>query len=141
VSDIFIDSVATGFVGSQRVSLDNSGAQIRCPSRQLSPAALFRDGQLVTFAVDTPVSMDGSVAGSLADVFVRDRIACTTRLMSKSTGNAPGTSSSDQPSISPNGRFVVFRSFAPNLVAVPSGSRIYVRDRQASSTSIMPLPP
>jgi Tol biopolymer transport system component len=74
-------------------------------------------------------------------VFVRDRLAGTTRLMSKSTANVAGTSSSDQPSISPGGRFVAFRSFSGNLVAAPSGSRIYVRDRQANTTTNMPLPP
>lgn len=139
--DIFIDSAADGFVGAERISVTDGEQQIGGPSRRLSPAALSADGRLVAFAVDTPVSIDGSVAGTLEDVFVRDRVAGTTRLMSKSTGNVAGTGSSDQPAISPNGRFVVFRSFSTNLVAMPTGSRIYVRDRQAGTTSNMPLPP
>jgi MYXO-CTERM domain-containing protein len=43
--------------------------------------------------------------------------------------------------ISPSGRYVVFRSFSTNLVTSPSGSRIYVRDRQENTTTNMPLPP
>lgn len=140
VADIFIDSAAAGFAGAERISVTDAGSQILGPSRQLSPAAVSSDGRLVVFAVDTPVSIDGSVAGTLEDVFVRDRLAGTTRLISKSTANVAGTSSSDQPSIAPGGRFVAFRSFSPNLVAVPSGSRIYVRDRQAGTTTNMPLP-
>jgi hypothetical protein len=79
--------------------------------------------------VDTPVSIDGSNAGTLEDVFVRDRMLETTSLMSKSTAGVAGSSSSDMAAISPNGRYVVFRSFSTNLVASPSGSLIYVRDR------------
>lgn len=139
--DIFVDSAAGGFVGAERVSVTDAGLQIQGPSRRLSPSALSSDGRLVVFAVDTPVSIDGSVAGTLDDVFVRDRDAGTTRLISKSTANVAGTSSSDQPSISPGGRFVAFRSFADNLVGAPSGSRVYVRDREAGTTSNMPLPP
>jgi MYXO-CTERM domain-containing protein len=43
--------------------------------------------------------------------------------------------------ISPNGRYVVFRSFSSYLTSNPSGSRIYVRDRQNGMTTNMPLPP
>jgi Tol biopolymer transport system component len=61
--------------------------------------------------------------------------------VSKSTAGVAGTGSSDMAAISPSGRFVVFRSFSTNLVASPSGSLIYVRDRQQNTTSNMPLPP
>ena len=139
--DIFIADAQDAFASPQRASVTGSGAQIAGPSRALSPNALSADGRLLVFAVDTPVSLDGSDAGTLEDVFVRDRIAGTTQLVSKSTAGAAGNSSSDQPAISPNGRYVAFRSFSSNLVAGASGSRIYLRDRQAGATSNMPLPP
>jgi Tol biopolymer transport system component len=90
--------------------------------------------------VATPVSIDGSNPGIGGDVFVRDRTLGTTSLISKSTAGVAATSSSDEVAISPNGRYVVFRSFATNLVASSSGSRIYVRDRQNDTTTNMPLP-
>ena len=140
-ADIFIADALDAFATPQRVSLNDAGLQIDGPSRALSPNALSADGRLVVFAVDTPVSLDGSNAGTLEDVFVRDRTAGTTRLISKSSAGQAGNSSSDQPSISPNGRYVAFRSFSSNLVAAPSASAIYVRDRQTGITSNMPLPP
>jgi Tol biopolymer transport system component len=140
--DIFVGD-ATNLFASQpeRVSVDNAGAQIDGYSRALSPSAISSDGRYVAFAVDTPVSIDGSNAGTLEDVFVRDRVAETTSLISKSTAGVAGDSSSDMAAISPSGRYVVFRSSSTNLVPSPSGSRIYVRDLQESTTTNMPLPP
>lgn len=139
--DIFIADVEDAFATPRRASVDGAGGQINGPSRALSPNALSADGRLLVFAVDTPVPLDGSNAGTLEDVFVRDLAAGTTRLLSKSSAGVAGNSSSDQPSISPNGRYVAFRSFSSNLVPAASGSRIYLRDRQAGTTGTMPLPP
>ena len=52
--DIFVGTASNYFASpSQRVSVDDSGAQINGPSRALSPAALSSDGRYVAFAVDT----------------------------------------------------------------------------------------
>ena len=140
--DIFVGDALGGFAGApERISVDDGEAQIAGPSRALSPSAISSDGRLVAFSVDTPVSIDGSNAGTLEDVFVRDRTAGTTRLVSKASNGSAGNSSSDQAAISPNGRFVAFRSFSSNLVVASSGSRIYVRDLQLGTTTNMPLPP
>ncbi|RIL08034.1 MAG: hypothetical protein DCC71_00860 [Proteobacteria bacterium] len=139
--DIFVADANDLFSTPQRVSVTGAGVQIDGPSRALSPSAISADGRYVAFAVDTPVSIDGSNAGTLEDVFVRDRVAGTTSLVSKSTAGVAGSSSSDMAAISPSGRFVAFRSFSSNLVTSASGSRIYVRDRQQGATTNMPLPP
>jgi Tol biopolymer transport system component len=140
--DIFVSDAATLFAGQpERVSVNNGGAQINGYSRALSPSAISSDGRFVAFAVDTPVSIDGSNAGTLEDVFVRDRTLGMTSLISKSTAGVAGSNSSDEAAISPSGRYVVFRSFSTNLVANRSGSLIYVRDRQNETTTNMPLPP
>jgi len=139
--DIFVGDALNLFAAEpERISVNNSGAQINGPSRALSPSAISGDGRFVVFAMDTPVSIDGSNAGTLEDVFVRDRVAATTSLISKSTAGVAGAGSSDKAAISPSGRYVVFRSFSSNLVPGPSDSRIYVRDRQNGTTSNMPLP-
>ena len=139
--DIFVYNTGNGALS--RVSLDNSGAQINGPSRLPSTQSISFDGRYVVFAVDTPVSIDGSNPNTLEDVFVRDRSLGTTSLVSRASGasGVAGGNSSDSGAISPNGRYVAFRSFATNLVAAPSGSRIYLRDRQTLETSNMPLPP
>jgi Tol biopolymer transport system component len=139
--DIFVWDAENRLSPPELVSVDSAEVQINGPSRPLSPSAISADGRYVAFAVDTPVSIDGSNAGTLEDVFVRDRVAGTTSLISKSTGGVAGGSSSDSPAISPGGRFVVFRSFSTNLVPNPTGSRIYLRDREQNVTVDMPLPP
>lgn len=138
--DIFVADAENPTAQPERISVNNGGAQIEGPSRALSPSSISEDGRYVAFAVDTPVSIDGSNAGTLEDVFVRDRVADTTELISKSTAGVAGSSSSDSPAISPSGRFVVFFSFSTNLAPSPSGSRIYLRDRQENETFNMPLP-
>jgi Tol biopolymer transport system component len=140
--DIFVGDAQDLFASPpERVSVGDGGVQIEGYSRALSPSAISSDGRYVAFAVDTTVSIDGSNAGTLEDVFVRDRTLETTSLMSKSTAGIAGSGSSDMAAISPNGRYVVFRSFSTNLVASLSGSLIYVRDRQENTTTNMPLPP
>ena len=140
--DIFVADAANLFADPpERVSVTSSEAQIEGYSSALSPSAISSDGRYVAFAVNENVSIDGSSTGNLEDVFVRDRVNGTTNLISKSTAGVPANSSSDMAAISPNGRFVVFRSFASNLVASPSGSRIYLRDRDENTTTDMPLPP
>ncbi len=49
------------------------------------------------------------------DVFVRDMVAGTTRLVSQSTGGVLSNAASDYPSISGDGRFVAFQTAASNL--------------------------
>jgi Tol biopolymer transport system component len=139
--DIFVADATNLASQLERVSVTGAGVQINGPSRALSPAAISADGRYVAFSVDTPVSIDGSNAGTLEDVFLRDRTLQTTTLVSKSTTGVAGGSSSDMASISPLGRFVVFRSFSTNLVPSPTGSRIYLRDLQEGITANMPLPP
>jgi MYXO-CTERM domain-containing protein len=140
--DIFVGDAANLFaVAPELISVDDNDLQINGYSSPLSTSAISSDGRYVAFAVDTPVSIDGSNAGTLDDVFVRDRLDGTTRLISKSTAGVAGNSSSDMAAISPSGRYVVFRSFSTNLVANASGSRIYLRDRQEGGTTTdMPLP-
>jgi len=136
--DIFIVNVDGGMLGStERVSVDSNEAQISGYSRALSNNALSGDGRYVVFAADAAI--DGANSGNLEDVFIRDRTAGTTSLVSKFSNGAPFTTSSDQPSVSPNARFVVFRSFQTG--AGIGASRIFLRDRQLGTTVNIPAPP
>lgn len=136
--DVFIVSVDGGVLGpAERISVDSSEAQIPGFSRVLSNNAVSGDGRFVAFAADAAI--DGANAGNLEDVFVRDRTAGTTSLISKFSNGNVFTTSSDQASISPNARFVVFRSFQTG--AGIGTSRIFLRDRQQSTTLNIPAPP
>jgi Tol biopolymer transport system component len=70
-----------------------------------------------------------------ADVFVRDRVLHTTRRVSVGVhGQSDGRSL--QPSISPDGRYVAFVSYADNLVPGDTNkvSDVFVRDRKLYKT-------
>jgi hypothetical protein len=77
--------------------------------------------------------------GGVQQVYLRDRNAAATSRISESAAGIAGASLSDQAAISPSGRYVVFRSFATNLVTGAS-SRVFVRDRQAGTLAAAPLP-
>jgi Tol biopolymer transport system component len=74
------------------------------------------------------------------DVFVRDLIENTTALVSvNQAGNNGGNSVSSVPSISADGRFIAFRSFATDLTQIDNTpqSDIYVRDLAKRVTKLV----
>jgi Tol biopolymer transport system component len=71
-------------------------------------------------------------------VFVRDRVARTTRMVSVSTSGRKGNADSFDPSISADGRFVAFDSYASNLVPHdPWAQDVFVRDLVAHTTRLV----
>ncbi len=134
--DVFVRD----FTGNttERVSVGAGGAQLSQDSLALSPQSISADGRRVVFA--NGEALDGANAGNTSDIYLRDRTAGTTTLISKSSAGVAANSSSDQAAISPDGRFVAFRSFATNLTPGGQISRVFVRDRQATTTTQVPLP-
>ncbi|NLF73514.1 MAG: cadherin-like domain-containing protein, partial [Candidatus Anammoximicrobium sp.] len=105
--------------------------------------SLSADGRYVAFA-STASNLVAGVTDSneTTDVFVRDMVAGVTRLVSVSTaGNAAANGDSESPLISGDGRFVVFRSNATDLVpGFPAGSttyQIYRADLQTGTVELV----
>lgn len=100
------------------------------------------DGRYVLFAsIATGITQESDTNGNI-DVFLRDTITNTTRLVSASTaGNSTGNNLSEPGSISADGRYVAFSSTATDLVAqtVPAGGAAYVRDMQTNMTRVISL--
>jgi Tol biopolymer transport system component len=96
--------------------------------------AISADGRFVAFASNATNLVPGDTNG-VPDIFVHDRqTGATTRVSVDSAGNQ-GNSNSEIPSISADGRFVVFDSFATNLV--PGGTvdlQIFLHDRASGHT-------
>lgn len=109
--DVFVHDLVTG--ETTRVSIASDGLQANGPSGAPSISA---DGRFVAFysEADNLVGDDDNGEG---DVFVRDRETKETFRVSVSSGGGEGTGKSSEPAISDDGRFVAFRSAAPNLVA------------------------
>lgn len=109
-ADIFVHDTRTGT--TERVSVDSNGGQGDGASYW---PALSADGALAAFATYA----DGFAAGDTngeEDVFVRDRVAGTTRLVSVDCAGVIGDAGSFSPGLTPDGRFLAFTSEASNLV-------------------------
>jgi Tol biopolymer transport system component len=135
--DIFIRRLAAG--QTRLVSVRASVAQTG-DDTSFAPA-IDATGARVAF-----VSMASNLApfdinGGTRDVFVRDTIAGTTTLVSRSTGatGVSGNNSAGRPSISADGTRVAFESLASDLVPgdINSGYDIYVRDIPAATTELV----
>ena len=127
--DIFVYDQQTG--ETTRVSESSSGEQGALPSYGVSINA---DGRYVAFssAADNLVSGDTNNA---TDVFVHDRQNRNTVRVSVSSGGDEG--SGTNPSISADGRFVMFESGATNLVPGDTNGSVdvFVHDRLSGATS------
>lgn len=137
VECVYVKDLQTGAV--ELVSRTTGGA---CPSAgALSNTAhsMSADGRNVLFQSNGGDIVAG-VAGGTIQVYLRDRTAGTTELVSAGVGGAAANSQSDLGAISPSGRFVSFRSFATNLGGAGFVSRVYVRDRVAGTTTPIPFP-
>jgi Tol biopolymer transport system component len=143
VRDIFVHDRATGT--TERVSVSSSGAQSTGASGGSNGAtndvatiapAISADGRFVAFESVATNLVHGDTNGQ-PDVFVRDRQTATTERVSLSSKGAQANRfSSRADAISGDGRFVVFSSWASNLVPGDTNDRIdiFVRDRQSGTT-------
>lgn len=111
---------------TERVSVDDAGAGADGFSYSRS---ISRDGRYVAF--DSSASnLPGGTDLSRSNAYVRDLRSGTTRLVSAGAGGGPADDSSFEPSISRDGRYVAFRSYASNLVPGDTNERadVFVRD-------------
>src|SRR6266508_2632853 len=97
---------------TERVSVDSAGNE--ADSHSFDPS-ISDDGRFVAFssAADNLISGD---ANRFADIFLHDRETAETSLVSLNTTGLRANKNSSRPSISGDGRFIVFESDASNLV-------------------------
>lgn len=134
---IFVKDLQTGAI--ELASRTASGA-IPGGSVVASTAhSLSADGRFLVFQTNAAGIVAGNTGGTIL-VYVRDRATGTNTLASVATGGAAANSQSDNAAISPDGRFVSFRSFASNLGGSGFVSRVFVHDRTTGTTTPVPLP-
>lgn len=123
----------------QLVSVTSTGASGNAAS--LEPA-ISGDGNLVAFRSAASDLVTGDTNARL-DIFVRDMSAGTTERVSVSSSGDEANQNSHEPSISNDGRYVVFRSNASNLVPNDTNLRtdVFVHDRDTGTTAIASRPP
>lgn len=117
-------------------------AQECSPSRLItqmpdSLSGLSGDGRYIVFTSERSDLVLNDTNGR-PDVFVYDRITCETTLVSVSSNGVQGNDLSHVPSITPDGRYIVFVSYATNLVANDTNNRpdIFIRDRKTGQTTL-----
>ena len=102
---------------TSRVSVSSAGVQGNSISGYLgSLKAISANGRFVAFASDASNLVANDTNGAL-DVLVRDRWTGTTRRVSVNSAGVQANGGSTSGGISADGRFVVFQSYASNLVA------------------------
>jgi len=121
---------------TERVSVDTAGVEGDGPSFAPSITA---DGRYVAFESDA-TNLAGAVTDTngWSDIFLRDRQTATTiRVSIHSDGTTQGNNRSNSPSISGDGRYVAFESWATNLVATGGDAfpDIFVHNRQSATTT------
>lgn len=129
--DIFVHDRQTG--ATTRVNVANDGTQANSHSYQ---ARISGNGRFVTFYSYATNLVSGDT-NSNYDIFVHDRQTATTSRVSVATGGAQSNNQSFDPSISTDGRYVAFRSYATNLVSGDTNNAydVFLHDRETTTTT------
>jgi len=131
-SDIFVRDRMTGV--TERVSADPRGNESGGESHN---AAISADGRYVAFDSDSDQLVTGDF-NSARDVFVNDRLTGITERVSIGSDGEEGNADSFHPSLSADGRYVAFTSYANNLVAGDSSDTLttksFAHDRLTGGT-------
>jgi len=138
-SDVFVRDLGSN--STELISARHPTLGTVTPNALSSPSAFSAsaDGYRIAFSseADNLVVND---TNQFRDVFVRDLLAGTNLLVSVATnGVTSGSGLSFDPVISGDGRYVVFVSSAPDLVANDSNNAtdVFVRDLQTGATALV----
>jgi hypothetical protein len=128
IADAFADQTT-------RVSLSSGGATA---NNSASSGVLSGDGNYVVFASSATNLKDGVVTSGM-HVYRHNRTTGETVLVSVTPTGDPGNNVSRAPSVSHSGQFVVFDSFATDLVADDTNGRqdVFVRDMVNGTTRLV----
>jgi len=121
---------------TRRASVSTAGAQGDDISGRLSAPSLDATGRRIAFDSQARTLISPDTNGRTVDVFVHDRDAGTTVVVSVSSAGAQGDRDSSMPALSGDGRFVAFQSTATNLVLGDTNSAmdVFVHDLETGTT-------
>jgi archaellum component FlaF (FlaF/FlaG flagellin family) len=128
--DVFVHDLRTQ--ETRRVSVNSAGEQ----ANNFSQAAhVSRDGRYVVFESLASNLVPGDTNGVI-DVFVHDRQTQHTTRVSVATGGSQANNTSVNPTVSGDGRFVTFESFATNLTPEQTDGQkqTFIHDRETGKT-------
>ncbi len=138
-SDIFAVDLVSGI--NRLVSTNAAGVQC---NRGAWDASVSADGRFVVFASFCTNLVAQPVPAQYVQVYLKDLNTGVVELISKGATGDPGRGHSQSANISRDGRYVVFTSYATNLVLNPSGpsrSDIYLYDRNLAQLRLVSTSP
>jgi hypothetical protein len=112
VSDVFVKDRQTGTI--ERVSVSRTGKQATRASH-LTNAAISYNGRYVVFESAAPNLVPGDT-NQVSDIFIRDRVAKTTKRVSVDAAGKAANGRSFNATINSSGIYVIYASAATNLV-------------------------
>lgn len=133
--DIFYRDLQTGV--TKLVSVNSSGTGGGNGDSQ--KPAISADGRYVAFQ-SRASNLVANDSNTFLDVFVRDMQTGITTLVSvNSTGTGSGNGESHTPTISANGKVVVFQSSSSNLSSIDTNNKqdVFARDLQTGTTHLV----
>ena len=136
--DVFVRDLAANT--TTRVNVDSAGVEADNIGYTsfVHNLAISADGRTVVWD-DWATNLVPSDTNMANDVFAHDLVTGQTDLVSASPIGAVGSAFSFAPSVSADGRYVVFESYAGNLAAnAPYNgyTQIFVRDRSTATTTL-----
>jgi Tol biopolymer transport system component len=115
------------------------GAGDRPGNNSSSSPSVSSNGQFIAFESDASDLVPGDTNG-FKDIFLRDTASGATTLVSvNASGVGGGNGVSSNPTISPDGRYILFESSAENLVPDDTNriTDLFLRDRLAGTTTLI----
>ena len=127
-----------GLADQMPSSNSSSGIGVKGGYETYSAGSFSSDGRFVAFDSDAADLVAGDTNGK-RDVFVKDRQTGTMTRVSKSSSGVQGNGVSEYASISADGRYVAFFSYASTLVAGDTNGRadIFVHNRDTGTTTLV----
>jgi Tol biopolymer transport system component len=135
----FLNIYSREMASGQISLLSVRGAGDRLGNNSSSSPSVSSNGQFIAFESDATDLVSGDTNG-FRDIFLRDAVSGTTTLISiNSAGVGGGNGVSSNPSISPDGRYILFESSAENLVPDDTNriADLFLRDRLAGTTTLI----
>ncbi|HEY9121584.1 MAG TPA: hypothetical protein VIM80_01175 [Brevefilum sp.] len=136
IASLIVFSAAIAAVGdTTRVSVDSDGNEGN--GHSYGPS-ISMNGRFVAFYSEA-ANLVAEDENNNTDIFVHDRDTGETTLVSLDSDGAQANGSSELPSISGNGRYVAFTSYASNLVAGdnPGVRDVFIHDRVTGDTLLV----
>ena len=103
-------------------------------NKRSEEAAISVDGRYVAFSSKASDLVAGD-ANYASDVFVYDRQTGETKIISRRKDGRQANGDSDQPSISADGRFIAYRTYAANLLPAYAYDGVVVADQLTGETT------